>query len=68
MLDGHRLRTLAVFAVVCERTARRWYMDPQAVRGTTRLRLERAAAELDLPLPTAPSKPPLAEPSAANNA
>jgi hypothetical protein len=50
MVAGHDLRRLAVSAVCSDRSARRWYQDPDRVRETTRIRLEKAARELSLPL------------------
>jgi hypothetical protein len=63
---AHDLRRLAVAAVCSDRTARRWYQGPDTVRENSRVRLERAAAELGLPLPS--SKSPEPSPTSSNRA
>jgi hypothetical protein len=48
--DAHQLRALAVAAVCDPRTASRW-LKGETVLGTTRVRLEAAAATLRIGLP-----------------
>ena len=55
MPTAHDLLRLAVTAVCSEKTARRWWSNPDGVQETSRIRLERAASELGLPLPPSPA-------------
>jgi hypothetical protein len=51
MLTNHQLRRVALEALTSERTARKTYANPRAVRECTRLRLALAASRLGLPPP-----------------
>lgn len=55
-LSAHEFRRLSVAGLVGPDTCRRCY-DGKPVRAITRLRIERAARSLGLPLPPAPSRP-----------
>ena len=55
MPSAHDLRRLAVAAICSDKTARRWFENPSRLNETSRIRLERAALELGLPLPATAS-------------
>lgn len=54
MMRTYDLRRLALEAICSERTARRWRENPEDVSENSRIRLERAAQRLGLPLPQSP--------------
>jgi len=56
MLTAHQFRKLAVVAVCSERTARRWYQGKK-LQENSRVRLELAAQELQMPLPESSPEP-----------
>jgi DNA-binding LacI/PurR family transcriptional regulator len=51
-LSAHDRIRLAAAAVASPDTVERYYRDPTSVRSTSAARIERAARELGLPLPT----------------